>query len=488
MKYVGVSTPAWSLTGDKDRGKFKDFPTHEYPGPGQYHRDASSEKKPLFKNTPAWRYPESEREKKRKRGDFLVNKNKFPGPGTYKVLKKKSQSQKILANNETAPFIAKQKRFRKKKGNETVGPGSYNDRKLGKSLPRYSLGYKFTDPIPRNSQKVGPGLYNPKHSLQEFSRTTTFGISKKKGTDEMRITCAPGPGKYFVPDSKKSYTSRKGTFGSKSASRFKKIQSSTPGVGSYNLNNNTIESWINTKKSRAAPFDGTTSTKDGNDVPGPGSYNPSIRATKRKGPSYTMIMHRRLRSKVDTSTPGPDKYQNVAPVKAKARDKDKQLFFGSSKRRPLILNRGTPGPVPSEKEECKPEWWRTNSAPKFSFKGRRGNKFKRNDFRFPGPGEYYTAHNFMMGTGGPEHMVGMSRRWKHVKSKDVTPGPGEYEISLGLLKNGRKFEKSKRRGPEFVDPEIEVGPATYDIKGTVPQLQPWVDKAQKEAGFKIALD
>ena len=52
---------------------------------------------------------------------------------------------------------------------------------------------------------------------------------------------------------------------------------------------------------------------------------------------------------------------------------------------------------------------------------------------------------------------------------------------------GAGFSKGKRKGIITVDPDIDVGPASYEIKQTVPQLQPWEAEAMKEAGFKVNL-
>lgn len=53
--------------------------------------------------------------------------------------------------------------------------------------------------------------------------------------------------------------------------------------------------------------------------------------------------------------------------------------------------------------------------------------------------------------------------------------------------NGTKFGKSLRRGPATVDPDIEVGPGTYELKSTIPQLPPFEEMAKREAGFKLSI-
>ena len=39
MKYIGVSTPAWTILEDRQRGEWKNRKPHDVPGPGEYVRD-----------------------------------------------------------------------------------------------------------------------------------------------------------------------------------------------------------------------------------------------------------------------------------------------------------------------------------------------------------------------------------------------------------------------------------------------------------------
>lgn len=246
----------------------------------------------------------------------------------------------------------------------------------------------------------------------------------------------------------------------------------------------TINDWLKNKKIRVPKNQQVKIEISGNDVPGPGAYQPEIRSSKRVTPSFTIGRGKRPQlTKVDGNIPGPGKYlavYNDASTNDTDYGNNFRTTFGSSNRTPLAVNTGTPGPKYNLLA-------RTNSAPKFSFKGRKGSKLKRDDFRFPGPGSYFTSHNFMVGRSGPAHLIGTQRRFFKKKS-DHVPGPGDYNLAKGVGFRGPRFPKSVRQGPANVDPDIEVGPGTYDIKNTVPQLQPWEEKAQKEAGFRIALD
>lgn len=51
---------------------------------------------------------------------------------------------------------------------------------------------------------------------------------------------------------------------------------------------------------------------DGNDVPGPGAYQPEIRSSMRQGPSYTIGRGKRPKlTLIDEQVPGPGKYLAV---------------------------------------------------------------------------------------------------------------------------------------------------------------------------------
>lgn len=161
-----------------------------------------------------------------------------------------------------------------------MGPGSYNHKKHTKSTPKFTFGYKFeeleNDEDKHFRKTVGPGLYKPKYDHKEFAKGKTFAKTGRKGPENFRKTCAPGPGFYKIPEkkSKRSYTSRKGTFGSKSQKRFKSMKTETPGVGNYHLHGHTIDNWLKNKKIRVPKTQHIKIESNDNGVPGPGIYYP----------------------------------------------------------------------------------------------------------------------------------------------------------------------------------------------------------------------
>jgi Sperm-tail PG-rich repeat len=200
-----------------------------------------------------------------------------------------------------------------------------------------------------------------------------------------------------------SYTSKKGTFGSSSQKRFKPADSDTPGVGNYDLNGHTIMNWLMNSKIRIPQTQQVKTESNSNNNPGPGEYAPEIKSSKRMGPSYTIGRGKRPQlTNIDPSVPGPGKY--IAVYKDDSTNDTNfrstmRETFGKSKRGEMALDTCTPGPHYDV-------IGRTNSAPKFSFKGKKGDKLNREDVRFPGPGAYYTSHNFMIGKGTPTHLIG----------------------------------------------------------------------------------
>ena len=97
----------------------------------------------------------------------------------------------------------------------------------------------------------------------------------------------------------------------------------------------------------------------------------------------------------------------------------------------------------------------------------------------PGPGSY-NVYNSGIGSGfGPpppfkskkrlnKTFDGGRRKDNRFKRKDHL----YQNLRLRKIK-GVSFGKAKRKDLSNVDPDIEVGPADYQIKSTVAQLQPW---------------
>jgi len=164
MKYIGESTPAWTLPSGRKPYDWKNLEEHPVPGPGNYKRDPGD--KLVFEQGPKWKIGTE------KKGMGLVNMNKVPGPGQYEInsflARSKSLSPKLGFKH---PFISIEERFKNDNQDGNVGPGTYNDHKITKALPKFSFGYKLDEitngPDAHMKKNVGPGLYSPHYSQVE---------------------------------------------------------------------------------------------------------------------------------------------------------------------------------------------------------------------------------------------------------------------------------------------------------------------------------
>lgn len=300
MKYVGVSTPAYTIphtkktSGDKIE---KEEHTPNYPENIEFLDNS---------DTPYWTFPKNEKIKK---GQTMTIET--PGPGAYLGKEIEEANLSPLMNyrrkNAKKPFISGTRRFTKKRKKQILGPGSHNIvPKTGDSAVKFSFGYKSNDEIPievlkkikekkRKSKSYnpnsynedeeqyegkitpGPGDYNPQYTQIEISKKTRFpkaGVkndieeknkilksSKKKISESTQVS--PGPGDYDIKlnerelPSTQSFTSKIGTFGNKNQKRFKEKVNEAPGVGSYLLDNDTIKTRVNEMRRK-----GVLSSKD----------------------------------------------------------------------------------------------------------------------------------------------------------------------------------------------------------------------------------
>lgn len=109
MKYIGVSTPAWTMPGGREEVDWRDLGEDSVPGPGNYKRDPSD--KVVYESAPTWKIGKEKRSAK-----SFIPKSSVPGPGKYNpYVQKKERKRFIRKNGEKEPFITKEKRFKRSK-------------------------------------------------------------------------------------------------------------------------------------------------------------------------------------------------------------------------------------------------------------------------------------------------------------------------------------------------------------------------------------
>ena len=345
MKYIGVSSPAWTIpnsTKDTDGTNLQKF---EKEAPDFLPQSAAE-----TNAAPKWTFSKSEKlpDPKRK-----TSKSESENARTTASQFKKDTKKRELLNDDPI-FYSKVPRFEQNKKKSILGPGSYNGRKVTRSAPKFSFGYKSfskTEELPPNGVGVvhqknpGPGDYEPLYSQIMKKRVNTIHTEsadkKKQHVIDLnkKLRKVPGPGHYehlkdpFDLERRdiKSFTSKKGTFGLSIEDRTKNEKFWVPGVGSYNLNDKTIQAWINrimtrkglivkNKRHKGAHDDGDgLGSQKGN--PGPGSYNirPPFKPVKyqklffrpdgEKLRNYTFGNSvRQALNYIDFDVPGPDRY------------------------------------------------------------------------------------------------------------------------------------------------------------------------------------
>lgn len=191
MKYIGVSTPAWTIIGDSGRHKLKNI--------------GAMATNDLFYNVddklanpeaPKWSFSKD----KNKSGLIKHSNNPILGPGSYYKAHKStkvSASAKMLRplNPEHQP-----RRFKEIRHANRLVPHSYDVNDL-KKAPKFSFGYKL-DHNSLNGLKsdndLGPGYY---YSGGEAEKLGSTGISFSKGpredTTHKKKLNYPGPDRYF---------------------------------------------------------------------------------------------------------------------------------------------------------------------------------------------------------------------------------------------------------------------------------------------------
>ncbi|KAM4706645.1 sperm-tail PG-rich repeat-containing protein 2 [Discoglossus pictus] len=308
LKYKGVHFGKYT-------GKRIEFQHQEGPGPGEY--DIDQESALHYENV------NSKKEDKKKYETFIPRyhevivlqeeKKGVPGPGNYDILRHFEKGEKMSksAPVQRAPFLSLSKRF----------------------LPVKSI-------IP------APGTYNEQRTAFEAlnkpssSGMSPFGQTAARFTQDLRQQKTPGPGSYnifslgFANESlKKAYQekTKKGAFGSSAARALPNYNRDavwTPGPAHYSVMDRIVEPY---KKQTSSVFaSGTerlTTQAAAKDVPAPGSYNvceafelsygkgryraPRTAQAKRKHASFLSVAPRTSVKQHGCNVPGPGAYNPV---------------------------------------------------------------------------------------------------------------------------------------------------------------------------------
>lgn len=480
MKYVGVSAPAWTLLGkwhdQNKKPKLEDEEDFAPPPPSLEH-------KPLIKSQP--KIPTKPR---------LRQEKVYPPP-------KEPFIPPPVKSKRKKPMISKAERFPVSK-DAAFGPGptSYQQdiitSSISSKMPNFSFGYRFDAELPHKESELIvlppkepiPFLHYPQYLNKEHTKSISIPKAKKEVLEKLGASCAPGPGKYN-PKEPKAYQKqphKNGTFGNPKdpnsvSTREDDRVEPMPAFQDY------MSPPKHLPKSK-----GITRSLSEQQLkkPEPLPYTPHQYFDKHfydfraKGPKWEFGKSERppLNTTCQTDL-GPGEYIGLGSQFKPKPPANSLPKLPKAKRRPLNDNTdNVPGPATYPLEVAEDDFIGQKiknklHGPAFSMRGKYPLPEAKDKDRMPGPGQY-EVHNLNQ-IGMDERKIGptiyvMERNIAKKIEKDYD-GPDMYNITKDLGSGeGIKFPKAKRQPiATNTDPTIDLGPGYYDLKPTVPQLQPF---------------
>ena len=443
MKFIGKSNPAWTILGRPKENELKKTSV----GPGLYNIKILN-----GKNEIKWTFP------KEKKTVLLKKENK-----KIKNQKKEKEEKLILKYNDIYPvknigtFTTTNRNTFNKPNDIRLGPGSYdiiNNNKLSFKKCGPNFGTKLENIFSENNKNIaGPGDYSPftdnfikgikmknrkcssvknrRIKYRKFKISDkTYNVSKKNKIFNSTFCKSiklnkkekdiPGPGFYnfgkYINLLKKK---KKFSFGQKTSLKFDN-QENIPASNFYNtMNNNFKKKNIGGKFSRSKRFKKEKRIQTDFDL--------KLDCKKKRNTGFTFFRSRKFNEKKD-KIPGPGHYKLLSKNSKKGHTLNKQekIFFKKSK---------IPGPckykITNKHKEKKNFKYSFNRANRFSLKNNENNSKQKKVKRL-------SFFNLNKTYDGPKTTMATSKRFKDD------------------------------------DPNNDIGPASYNIKSTIPHIQPWI--------------
>lgn len=493
MKYIGETAPAWSIPGKTQTKPFK--PEEKLSDPVIVDTDAKS--RPLiYENPPSFAFPKASRMRPSSSAPNLKPIQARPSSDYH--LERKT-SKKTFPTAERFQVLGA-------KLYQTPGPADYRpdgNKMIPARMPNFSFAYKHDSNTGVDVNPTGPSTYKINYSQRETTKPISFPKDEKILLQEIIGTAyTPGPGSYQIPEPRPNTASRKGTFGfGKRTPSTPSQQSTTASSTQISLPNPDIHTIAYKAEKVREQYESKNSIRpqtsaarklhtDGQLATG-GTENIGFNGNKPNAPAFKFGSsgRRPLTGATGSGDLGPGAYFGAKSLTS-LRPLTANATFTKDKRRPLGGNPDVPGPgayetirnpdpiIVATDEVDQPPAKSLLGGPMFTMRAKFPTTDTKEAAAIPGPGEYDYDHNYALGWSlGKFHRFGSSIRPKE-KTKTYKPGPGAYEINRNILDTeGIAFPKSKRPKPNAnVDADIEIGPGHYNLKPTVPQLQPYEHK------------
>ena len=510
MKYVGVSTPAWTILG---RPEAKPAAAEELPEPVAVDADKLS-RRHLYPRPPTTVFVTPQPQGL---PDLFAPPATPPPPAMEPARPRRTKK-------DTFP---KEDRFKTRNAPPGPGPGYYQadlDKKVTASMNNFSFGYRFEAPGAPVSEKVEgadpppvTGLYHPLYKHRELDRSVSFGKAPRDRVLPLQVRKKdakghyvvkelplppeqPGPGHYEVKSQSGNPTSRKGTFGQPRRAAPKKLEeagaefedeTSSPGRR-RDLQPNTIEynvqkilDYAELRSSFAASHPQKPrkqlEAEAGTD-PGPLLASPLFEY-KPAGPKWRFGTGDRPElNHVSQTDIGPGEYFNQThnphkkklaqaksfPALPKRQPGAQPRLFGEEKRRRAEQDHQLREQDDFARQVQQKQLF---AGPAFSFRGKFDRHGYKEAYRLPGPGQYDFEAAARLGDPGRGPKFGTSTR-PGLAVPGPALGPGSYEVDRSLGQAGVKFPRAGRRPMHNgSDPDVELGPGQYTLASTIPDLQ-----------------
>lgn len=229
------------------------------------------------------------------RGRVDAEQRQKPGPGTY------DPNEGFQSGSPPKYRFGTALRKTMGNGNDTPGPGNYdNARKIGEG-PEYVMGIK-TATSTKNAFIPGPGAYDPSDNFSK-ANTSKIGIGTANRTGLYRSNDNPGSGAYGHDQRAIRKKAPGWAFGSEYKLKVSDKRS-VPGPGNYDIKS-VFENSIN--ECRGNTLVGRRPQSGKENYPGPGSYQPVTNQSKQRVPSAKIGTTRKGQVMFDKN-PGPGNY------------------------------------------------------------------------------------------------------------------------------------------------------------------------------------
>lgn len=486
MKFVGVSTPAYSfpMTSKPNLEAYRK-PSADAPLTDIRHLEAAKsgrQRPPAFSVGKAKRRP------------FVDERYAPPGVGAYNLIKEANRpaSRRMATSVDGIKLV---KKF------ATPGVGKYDIAGDMTAAMSKTFGYRFTGAFESNDNP-GPGHYDVDKSaigkeqarLAEQYRRRQM-VRERRSTTRRREAEVDKPSVYCLPDSfdeLRKTTSKRGTFAFTDHKREARLRPAeedgksaiSPGPGDYDVEIDHIRDAM--QRGRGASVQGKLAEirQTCHETPGPGTYKTPTSTNTRQ--TYSIGKAKKdLAYLLQGIAPGPGNYQ--MPVgKAAAISMTKSLRKVGTEDKSEYKN--VPGPGTYNMRA------KVGEGPKFTM------AFKAKDNRLLttsslddniGPGAYSPAFTQTHSEAHGQTFA-RSQRPASRSRRFATPGVGDYSIEKeagSTARTGVSFTTAARglMPEENIEVFPEPGPGAYNLRHTIPQLQKFEQDRLDIHGWKITL-